>query len=63
MFDEETGAFNLTLPNLNLTRDEKVRMEGAHAARCGYSRHDNPYRSQSADGVAWREGFDGVTPI
>lgn len=58
MFDEETRSFNIGLRGRGLTRDDMVRMEGAHAAHCGYTRHDNPYRSQSADGVSWRAGFD-----
>lgn len=58
MFDQETSSFNIGLRGRGLTRDEMVRMEGAHAAYCGYSRHDNPYRSRSADGMSWRVGFD-----
>ncbi|WP_416357673.1 hypothetical protein ACLNGM_06445 [Aureimonas phyllosphaerae] len=60
MFDAETRSFDVGRRRRGLTRDEMVRMEGAHAAYCGYCRHDNPYRSQSADGVSWRAGFDGA---
>lgn len=60
IFDEETRSFNIGRRGRSLTRDEMVRMEGAHAAHCGNCRHDNPYRSQSADGLSWSAGFDSV---
>lgn len=41
-----------------MTRDDHVRLEGAEAARRGFAAHDNPYRSGSADGMSWRQGFD-----
>ena len=34
------------------TRTDTVRLEGRDAASRRLSRHDNPYRSSSADGVA-----------
>lgn len=40
------------------TRTDLVRMEGCDAARRGLPPHVNPYRSKSADGVAWRQGYD-----
>lgn len=42
----------------HLTRDDSVRAEGTEAARRGLTAKDNPYRSGSADGLAWRQGFD-----
>lgn len=47
----------VTTPRL-LTRNDLVRMEGRDAARGGAPPHDNPYRRGSADGVAWRQGYD-----
>ncbi|WP_019995370.1 hypothetical protein [Aureimonas ureilytica] len=44
------------------TRTDTVRLEGRDAASRRLSRHDNPYRSSSADGVAWHEGYDSVAP-
>lgn len=43
---------------LRLTRDEAVRLEGREAARRRVNRHDNPYRSRSADGISWHAGYD-----
>lgn len=44
-----------------MTRNDVVRLEGQDAAMKGADRHDNPYRSSSADGVAWHQGFDSAT--
>ncbi len=55
---EDMAASEAAIRGLLVTRDETVRREGALAARRGMTSHDNPYRSQSADGVAWRRGFD-----
>lgn len=41
-----------------MTRDEIVRIEGRDAARRHVNRHDNPYRSRSADGLSWHAGYD-----
>lgn len=43
-----------------MTRNEIVRLEGQEAAEKRMDRHDNPYRSGSADGLAWHQGFDAV---
>jgi len=47
-------------PAYSLTRTDRVRLEGREAARHGLPPHVNPYRSRSADGVAWREGYDAM---
>ncbi len=43
---------------VRMTRDETVRLEGREAARRQMNRHDNPYRSRSADGISWHAGYD-----
>lgn len=54
MFDD----LSLNARSAPMTRDERVREEGTEAARRGLSAMDNPYRSGSADGTAWRRGLD-----
>ncbi|ALN75505.1 hypothetical protein M673_22445 (plasmid) [Aureimonas sp. AU20] len=50
-----------TAPGGNpMTRNESVQLEGRTAAEKNMNRHDNPYRSGSADGIAWHQGFDDV---
>ena len=56
----EAHHVEITLPH-PMTRNDLVRLEGRDAARRLQSRSDNPYRSGSADGRAWREGFDAAS--
>ncbi|WP_062015066.1 hypothetical protein [Aureimonas sp. AU4] len=58
MLDTYGASFSETA---RMTRDETVRREGREAARRRVNRHDNPYRSRSADGISWHAGYDAET--